>query len=620
MRRLALFAAALCCILAATAQTKKFTVAAMNVDGMPKSIKVLGLFDISLNPDAKEEAGATAIGKKLAEKEYDIVGVSEDFNYNDQILAEISSIYSAGTHRGRIKATASAYANYVVKNPLFDTDGLNIFWRSNVVGLRSESWTKWNDHYGYDKDGADGLIKKGFRYYLADFGDGVLVDIYILHMDAETADGDIAARESQMRQLVDDILRINPSQRPKIVMGDTNCRYTRDHVKTLFIDAINADPRYTIQDGWIEKCKSGTYPAYGSNALMVDALGYEQGEIVDKLFYINPKYGMQLQLTKFLIDTDFNGEDGEPLADHYPVVGSFSTKGTLYDPASYWDGSHDSPEYRAYARAYNSLLPLTVPTLREPLKSQMAALLTEHVAPGSDIVSRIDAFRADLKANMAERYTEEDYTQKIANPSFEEGARLATGNVQGWDVPADVTEAFISGVIDNDEGAAIRNFEPHDGNYVFNTWGGYPAGGFYCRQTLKNLARGWYRLEAVLATDAGGEVCLRFDDTRITTGIQNDRTRGQRIEAIVYHPGGNATIGAESEGWFEADDFRLYHFKSIPNGIDDIPVEEPTSQFSTLNSQPSTLYSPDGRRLAAPRRGINIVRRADGTTQKVLVR
>lgn len=602
--------------LSATAQNKTFTVAAMNVDGMPKSIKVAGIYTITLNPDAKEAAGATAIGQKLVGKGYDLIGVSEDFNYNDQILEQIGSTYSSGTHRGKISASISAMANYLAKKPLFDTDGLNFFWRTGNVEAKYESCTAWWDHYGYTEDGADGLIKKGFRYYMADFGDGVLVDVYILHMDAETSDGDLAARESQMRQLTDDILN-NPSMRPKIVMGDTNCRYTRDRLKQLFIDAIDADPRYTIHDCWIEKNKSNTYPAYGSNALMVDALGYEQGEIVDKIFYINPKYGLQLQLSKFFVDTDFNNESGEPLADHYPVVGTFKTKGILYDPASYWDGSYQTNEYSEYAQEYNNLLPMTVPTLRSPFKETLAALLTEHVGPGNDIVQRMKNFRTDFNSYMSENFNEKDITaDKIINPSFEEGVPLQSGNVSGWVVPSDVYEAFISGVIDNVEGAAIRNFEPHDGNYIFNTWGGYPDNGFYCHQDIK-LARGWYSLSAVVATDGNNVVGLRFGDSCIPSEPQEDRTIGQLVKGFFYHSGGTVTIGAESNGWFEADDFRLYQLVSIPTSIESL-------ETNTLSQKPNlsqvTIYSSDGRQMSSIRRGLNIIHYPDGRIQKLIVR
>jgi hypothetical protein len=225
------------------------------------------------------------------------------------------------------------------------------------------------------------------------------------------------------------------------------------------------------------------------------------------------------------------------------------------------------------------------------------------------------SFLHDFTLYRQENYEANDNTSRIKNPSFEEGVRLQTGQVQGWTVAPDVEEAFISGVIDNDEGAAIRNFDPHDGDYVFNTWGGYPANGFYCRQKL-TLPLGWYLFSAVLATDYENSVYLRFGDYRESTGPQTDRTRGQCINIIGYHPGGSIIIGAESDGWFEADDFRLSRLTYSPTGIESVETDD----ASTLHPQPSAIYSPDGRILSAPRRGLNIIRRTDGTTQKLLVR
>ena len=155
------------------------------------------------------------------------------------------------------------------------------------------------------------------------------------------------------------------------------------------------------------------------------------------------------------------------------------------------------------------------------------------------------------------------------------------------------------------------------GNYVFNTWGGTPANGFYCHQTLA-LPAGWYLFTGVVATDANNAVTLRFGDYRESTGPQTDRSRGHYLSIIGYHTGGSIIVGAESNGWFEADDFHLSRLTKIPDAIESVEVDN--AQPSTLNPRPSAFYSPDGRTLTAPRRGINIIRKADGGAQKVFVR
>lgn len=308
--------------LTAAAQTGTFKTAALNVDGMPKEIRIVGIIPITLNPDAKEAAGATAIGQKLHTMGYDVVGLSEDFNFHDQIYNEVKDHgYVSMTHRGKIETSAEAYGRIIIqRSPVFDMDGLGLLYNSATVTASNEAWTAWTAHNGYTDNGADGLIDKGFRYYTITLKDGVEVDLYILHMDAETDPEDNAARATQIDQLVSTI-KATDNKRPIIVMGDTNCRYTRDPLKTNFIDALNADSRFLCKDPWIEHEYNGVYPPLGSNALMVNDLGYQKGEVVDKVFYINNiDAPYHIEAKNYLQDISFVNEAGEPLADHWPIV------------------------------------------------------------------------------------------------------------------------------------------------------------------------------------------------------------------------------------------------------------------------------------------------------------
>lgn len=302
---------------------KTFTVATLNVDGMPKSI-TLGSSEINLNPDAKEEAGASAIGMKLKDMGWDVIAVSEDFNYHDNIASEAGDDYGSMTHRGVLSVGNANLLNYLSQKPLFDTDGLGLFYKKDYVTPSQETYTQWVTHNGYTDSGADGLIKKGFRYYLITLADGTELDLYILHMDAETDPADNAARESQLKQLATAI-KGTKNKRPILIMGDTNCRYTRDNLKGLLIDAINADPRFTIRDPWIQYGQENCYPALGSGAIMTDAHGYLKGEVVDKVFYINnTESDIRLVAESYKLDVSFVNENNEPLADHWPCVVSFS--------------------------------------------------------------------------------------------------------------------------------------------------------------------------------------------------------------------------------------------------------------------------------------------------------
>ena len=299
---------------------ESFTVCALNVDGLP--LKVMGY---SLNGDGPGDDGSYLIGQYLAEKNYDLLAFSEDFNYHDTIMVSLDSIYDAGTLRGTISVTSAADILYFLNQTLrFDTDGLEFLWKRDGFTATDESWTAWTDVHGYTSDGADSLITKGFRYYLVTFESGLELDIYTVHMEAETTDTDNACRASQLSQLCDSIISYGNPTRPKLIMGDTNCRYTRDDICGLLIDPLEATGYYTVKDAWVELCKSGKYPTLGSSSLMVETLGYTRGEVVDKVLWVNPVDGGELAATSITFDADgYVDSDGEALGDHVPVAVTF---------------------------------------------------------------------------------------------------------------------------------------------------------------------------------------------------------------------------------------------------------------------------------------------------------
>ncbi|MBP5196589.1 MAG: hypothetical protein J6035_04185 [Bacteroidaceae bacterium] len=315
---------------------------------MPRSINVAGV-NVTLNPDAKESAGASAIGEKLKTEEWDIVAASEDFNYhsdlwnaawNDGVNGGGLYSYNSTTHRGNISVNAQALARFArQQSPVFDIDGLCLFFRWNRVTPSNESWTSWNTHYGYTDDGADGMIDKGYRYYLVTLATGEEIDVYILHMDAETSAGDNAARDSQLKQLADAILSTH-NGRPIVVLGDTNCRYTRDKVEENFMNRIEADERFTVHDPYVDIVMKGVCPSVGANSIMDQGSiaanralhGYDYGEVVDKVFYINTtESGKRISAKSYKMEYSFKNDQGEPLADHWPIVVKMDIHD--YDPA-----------------------------------------------------------------------------------------------------------------------------------------------------------------------------------------------------------------------------------------------------------------------------------------------
>lgn len=299
-------------------ETYNFSAAAYNVDGLPKEIKgPLGI-KITINPDGTGAEGTSIISQRLAAKGWDLIGVSEDFNYHDELMSSLYD-YSAGTNRGGM--SFGNWTDYIQKKAI-DTDGLNLIWhnRYTVSGEYMERWQLCN---GYDSNGNDEMVKKGFRRYEVAFSNDAVIEVYILHMDAETDLEDNAAREVQWAQLRDAILQ-RDVRRPVLVIGDTNSRYTRDKVKSLFIDPINAVSNLSVQDAWIQLKRNGEYPRLGSDALMEHELG-EMGEVVDKILYINNTLSRcKLKANTYSLDKTITDDEGNQLADHYPVVVGFT--------------------------------------------------------------------------------------------------------------------------------------------------------------------------------------------------------------------------------------------------------------------------------------------------------
>jgi len=320
---------------------KRFTAAAYNVDGMPQNLKIgsLKIDAITLNPDCKGEAGGKAIGNKFKTSGYDFIALSEDFNFHSNIwdaawnngTNDASGYsYNATEHKGSLVYYVGLGTKYLAKETLFDTDGLCMFFKTSTTTVSGETSTKWVEHYGYKDDGADGLINKGYRYAVIKINNELEVDAYYVHMDAEDSPGDNAARETQFRQLASAIIA-SDNKRPILIMGDTNSRYTRDRLKSVIFDAINADARFTMKDPWVDFGREGIYPAYNADAITAGDKGYLEGEVVDKIFYINnSKCNYRIVAESYFQDLSFVDDSGESLADHWPCVVEFSYH--VYDP------------------------------------------------------------------------------------------------------------------------------------------------------------------------------------------------------------------------------------------------------------------------------------------------
>lgn len=318
-------------------ESEEFTAVALNVDGLPSLI----------NNDGPGSSGTKLISSYLENKKYGIIGISEDFEYHNQLISNMSS-YNWGTYRGSVNV-------FNLLTPA-NTDGLEFAWNKNKVTVSNEICTQWNHSEAGD---GNQYIKKGFRHYNMTIG-GNTFDVYVLHMDA----GDVtSSREQQWRQLAAAINGAVQS-RPKLIIGDTNSRWTREDIKANFMDLLNSN--LTASDAWVEFCRDGVYPTtdMGDLTNQDDPTNYSNYEVVDKIIYINPTAANTLQLIpqSFRIEQDYTygtvdgTANNTPLGDHRPVVVAFKMvqSGELID---YYDVTIGDAKYATLSLPWNATIP-----------------------------------------------------------------------------------------------------------------------------------------------------------------------------------------------------------------------------------------------------------------------
>ena len=135
-------------------------------------------------------------------RDYDVVQVQEDFNYH-------AALYdSCDNHLFRSPTSGGMGIG----------SGLNTLSNLAYMDFARVGWSNWDD--------ADCLTPKGFTLARTRLAEGVYVDVYNLHAQAETTDAALAARRANILQLAS-YIENNSAGNAVIVMGDTNSRYTR---------------------------------------------------------------------------------------------------------------------------------------------------------------------------------------------------------------------------------------------------------------------------------------------------------------------------------------------------------------------------------------------------------
>lgn len=207
-------------------------------------------------------------------------------------------------------------------------DGLNTLSNFDWINYSRVKWDTCSN-----ASGADCLTPKGFTFMRARVDDGVYVDVYNLHTDAGTEDGDLAARAANLEQVAAYVDAWSAGN-AVLVYGDTNSRYTRagDNI-TVFANQNG------LTDPWVELIRGGVVPA--EETICENPSTTDECETVDKVFYRGSAV-VGLQATEWsYASTSFLQANGSILSDHNPIAVDFAwTSGSALRQSNFLGGPH----------------------------------------------------------------------------------------------------------------------------------------------------------------------------------------------------------------------------------------------------------------------------------------
>lgn len=278
-------------VAAPSARGFELTVLTYNVAGLPEGVS--GSHPETNHPQISPLLNA-----------YDLVLVQEDFAYHPLLIADLDHPYQS------IKDDSLGEFGVGLG------DGLNTF---STLPFQSFTRVTWNECFGVLENASDCLTPKGLSFQRHVLAPGAFLDVYNWHADAGGAPEDMAARRSNVRQLLAEVLARSEGH-AVIIMGDTNSRYTRDgDVLPELADGAG------LTDVWVELERAGERPPLGSSLTAGCATEPAGGtcERVDKIFYRSSEWVTLEALEHDVPVALFSDAQDEPLSDHDPVYARF---------------------------------------------------------------------------------------------------------------------------------------------------------------------------------------------------------------------------------------------------------------------------------------------------------
>jgi endonuclease/exonuclease/phosphatase (EEP) superfamily protein YafD len=151
---------------------------------------------------------------------FDIVVTQEDFYYGKDLRSEAKHPYYSGRSREGLLG-----------------DGLSRF---SIFPMSETAHVPWQECYGTLGHANDCLTPKGFSVAAHELAPGVFLDIYDLHMDAGNSPGDLAARTTEMDQLIE-YISSHSAGRALIVAGDWNLGPKKEQNMALLAKILAAE-------------------------------------------------------------------------------------------------------------------------------------------------------------------------------------------------------------------------------------------------------------------------------------------------------------------------------------------------------------------------------------------
>ncbi|KAH9942493.1 Endonuclease/exonuclease/phosphatase [Epithele typhae] len=292
----------------------EFNILAMNVAGLPEILN-----GNEVPGDKTTNAGI--IGSRFAEYDYDVIHVQEDFNYHAYIYATDDHPYRTATSGGV---------------PI--GSGLNTLSNFDWVSFDRVKWDTCSD-----ASENDCLTPKGYTFMRVAIATSnstsTYIDMYNLHTDAGTEDGDEVARNSNVNQVAARIAASSTGN-AVLVFGDTNSRYTRvadTAIRALLASENAAGPGLT--DAWVELERGGVVPTVETvcdNPSTTNAC-----ETVDKVFYRGSALVELSAAGWTYASARFLQSNGSVLSDHNPVNVDFAwAAGGALRQSAFWGGPH----------------------------------------------------------------------------------------------------------------------------------------------------------------------------------------------------------------------------------------------------------------------------------------